>query len=78
MEIQYLNMYQRLRDFAVPIAVLDELFSNEEDLNLLETTWDILKKDGLNGDEIAEEIAITIFRELNISPDQHTDENNSL
>lgn len=74
MDIPHLNIYQRLRDFQVPAAVLDEIFSNEEDLKLLVDAWNGLAEENLNGDEIAEVIAKTIFRELQISPDEFQDE----
>ena len=35
MEIEKLNIYNCLRDFNVPAAVLDEIFANEQDLNIL-------------------------------------------
>ncbi len=74
MDIPHLNIYQRLRDFHVPAAVLDELFSNEDDLKLLIDAWNGLAEENMNGDEIAEEIAATIFRDLNISPEEFSDE----
>ena len=64
METNNLNIYQRLRDFKVPIAVLDEIFSNKDDLKTLTDSWDALKTSGLNGDEIAEEVSKIIFNEL--------------
>jgi hypothetical protein len=62
-------MYQRLRDFHVPAAVLDEIFSNEENLSILSDAWTALENTGLKGDEIAYRIAEIIFRELDIPPD---------
>ena len=35
MELPKINIYERLRDFNVPAAVLDEIFGNEEDLEKL-------------------------------------------
>lgn len=64
MEIKNLNMYQRLRDFNVPSAVLDEIFSNESDLETLRQSWKLLKKEKLNDDQIAESIAKVILKEL--------------
>ena len=64
MEIAILNMYQRLRDFNVPAPVLDELFSNDKDLDTLTDSWKALEADGLNGDEIASEMAKIILDEL--------------
>jgi hypothetical protein len=64
MKTNNLNIYQRLRDFKVPIAVLDEIFSNKDDLKTLTDSWDALKASGLNGDEIAEEVSQIIFNEL--------------
>ena len=53
MEISILNMYQRLRDYHVPVQVLDEIFSNESDLKTLSDSWKALEDGGLMGDEIA-------------------------
>lgn len=64
METNNLNIYQRLRDSKVPIAVLDEIFSSKDDLKTLTDSWDALKTSGLNGDEIAEEVSKIIFNEL--------------
>ncbi|MBN4081156.1 hypothetical protein JYT44_02195 [Caldithrix abyssi] len=59
-----LNMYQRLRDFNVPASVLDEIFSKKDDLNILSESWNAIEAQGLNGDEIAEEVSKIIFDEL--------------
>ena len=64
MEILILNMYQRLRDYHVPVQVLDEIFSNESDLKTLSDSWKELEDDGLMGDEIAEEMSAVILDEL--------------
>ena len=74
MDLIKLNMYQRLRDFQVPIEILDEIFNDEGDLEVLETNWKDLEYNGMNGDEIAAEVAKMIFEQLNIKPDQFTDE----
>lgn len=74
MDLIKLNMYQRLRDFQVPIEILDEIFNDEGDLEVLETNWKDLENNGMNGDEIAAEVAKMIFEQLNIKPDQFTDE----
>ena len=63
------NRYRRLRDFRVPILVLDEIFSNKKDLKTLNTAWNELKTKGMSGDEIAGEISQLIFRDLDISPE---------
>ena len=63
------NRYRRLRDFRVPIPVLDEIFSNKKDLKTLNTAWNELKTKGMSGDEIAGEIFQLIFRDLDISPE---------
>ena len=67
MELFYLNMYQRLRDFKVPTIILDEIFDNKEDLNKLITAWKALESDGFSDDETAKEIAKIFFKELDIS-----------
>ncbi len=64
MEIKNLNMYQRLSDFNIPTIVLDEIFSNDDDLKTLEKSWKDLIKDGLNNDEVAESIGKVILDEL--------------
>ena len=57
-------MYQRLRDYHVPVKVLDEIFSNESDLKTLSDSWKALEDGGLMGDEIAEEMSTVILDEL--------------
>ena len=70
MDVQRLNIYERLRDFKVPSMVLDSIFSDEKDLNILEEAFNALLNDGFREDEAAEEISKMIFKELNIDPDQ--------
>ncbi|MCH7613004.1 MAG: hypothetical protein IIB45_06555 [Candidatus Marinimicrobia bacterium] len=74
MDLLKLNMYQRLRDFNVPASILDEIFSNPEDLDVLESNWKELESSGMTGDEIAEEVAKIIIDQLGITPDQLMDE----
>ena len=57
MEIEKLNIYNCLRDFNVPIAVLDEIFANEQDLNILIDAWRDLRKTGLKHDEISDKVS---------------------
>ena len=64
MEISILNMYQRLRDYHVPVQVLDEIFLDESDLKTLSDSWKALEDSGLMGDEIAEEMSTVILDEL--------------
>ena len=70
MDVKRLNIYKRLRDFKVPSTVLDSIFSDEKDLNILEEAFNALLNDGFREDEAAEEISKMIFKELNIDPDQ--------
>ena len=70
MDVQRLNIYERLRDYKVPSTVLDSIFSDEKDLNILEEAFNALLNDGFQEDEAAEEISKMIFKELNIDPDQ--------
>ena len=75
MDVQRLNIYERLRDFKVPSSILDDIFSNEEDLNILENAFAVLIDDGFSEDRATEEISKMIFKELDINPDQFlTDE----
>ena len=70
MDVQRLNIYERLRDFKVPTTVLDSIFAEEKDLNVLEEAFNALLNDGFKEDEAAKEISKMIFKELNIEPDQ--------
>ena len=70
MDVQRLNIYERLRDFKVSPTVLDSIFAEEKDLNVLEEAFNALLNDGFKEDEAAEEISKMIFKELNIEPDQ--------
>ncbi|MCS5652398.1 MAG: hypothetical protein NZ825_07165, partial [Candidatus Marinimicrobia bacterium] len=75
MDVQRLNIYERLRDFKVPSSILDDIFSNEEDLSVLKDAFAALIDDGFREDRAAEEISKMIFKELDIDPDQSfTDE----
>ena len=75
MDLQRLNIYERLRDFKVPSSVLDDIFSNEEDLSVLENAFAALIDDGFSEDSAAEKISKMIFKELGLGPDQFlTDE----
>ena len=70
MDVQRLNIYERLRDFKVPSSILDDIFSNEEDLSVLEDAFSALIDNGFSEDNAAEEISKMIFKELDIDPDQ--------
>ena len=68
MEIEKLNIYKRLRDFNVPASVLDNIFANEQDLDVLMKGWHNLQESGLKGDEIASKISELIFKEIGFDP----------
>lgn len=68
MEINQLNMYHRLRDFHVPVTILDEIFASENMIKILLESWELLQQDGIQEDEIAETIAQLVFKELDIDP----------
>ena len=70
MDVTRLNIYKRLRDFKVPSSVLDDIFSNDEDLKILEDAFSALVDDGFSEDESAENISKMIFKELDIDLDQ--------
>lgn len=74
MDLFKLNMYQRLRDFNISAAILDEIFLNPEDVDVLESNWEKLESSNMTSDEIAEEVAKVIFDQLGMTPDQLTDE----
>ena len=66
MELLKLNIYERLRDFNVPAVILDEIFSNEEDLNKLIIAWEALKNNDFSDDDTAQEISKIFFKELDL------------
>ena len=70
MDVTRLNIYKRLRDFKVPSSVLDDIFSNDEDLKILEDAFLAIVEDGFSEDESAEQISKMILKELDIDPDQ--------
>jgi len=75
MDVKRLNIYERLRDFKVPSSILDDIFSNEEDISVLEGAFSALIDDGFSEDKAAEEISKMIIKELDTDPDQSfTDE----
>ena len=74
MDLPRINMYERLRDFFVPSAVLDGIFSKEDDIIILEDAWRALLGDGLSEDETAQKIAELLFKETGIDPDQGLEE----
>ena len=74
METKNIDRYQRLRDFHVPISVLDDIFGNQDNLSILNTAWDAFINEGRKGDDIAKEISQLIFRDLDIIPEEDTHE----
>ena len=71
MEIEKLNIYNCLRDFNIPAAILDEIFANEKDLNILIDSWRDLKNTGLKHDEIADKVSKLIISKIGFDPDQN-------
>ena len=71
MEIEKLNIYNCLRDFNVPAAVLDEIFTNEQDLSILIDAWRDLRKTGLKHDEISEKVSKLIMDEIGLNTDHN-------
>ena len=70
MEIERLNIYERLRDFRVPSSILDSIFSDESDAAILIDAFKALVDDGFKEDQAAEKISEMIFKELKINPNQ--------
>ena len=68
MEIEKLNIYKRLRDFNVSAAVLDDIFADEQDLDVLIKGWHNLQESGFKDDEIASKISELIFKEIGFDP----------
>ena len=69
MDYKKINMYNRLRDFFVPSAVLDDIFQNENDIKILRDAYDSLVEDGFSEDGAAEKISKLIFEDTKIEPD---------
>ena len=74
MDLPRINMYERLRDFFVPSAVLDDIFSKEDDISILEDAWGSLLGDVLSEDQTAQKIAELVFKETEIDPGQGLEE----
>lgn len=69
MNIDRLNLYKRLRDFRVPNTILDNIFSEENDIKILEEAFQSLLDENYTKDEAAEKIAKIIFKDLDVDPD---------
>ena len=74
MDVERLNIYKRLRDFKVPSTVLDNIFSEENDIKILENAFRALIKDGFKEDDAAKEISKMIFKELDLSVEDYSDD----
>ena len=70
MDTDRVNVYNRLRDFGVPSTVLDNIFKDNSDAQVLINAFEALLEDGYSKDESAKEISEMIFKELDIVPDQ--------
>ena len=70
MNANRVNVYNRLRDFGVPSTVLDNIFKDDSDAQVLINAFEALLEDGHSEDESAKEISKMIFKELDIVPDQ--------
>ena len=74
MDVERLNIYKRLRDFKVPSTVLDNIFSEEIDIKILENAFRALVEDGFKEDDAAKEIANIIFKELDLSVEYYQED----
>tara|TARA_B100001250_G_C19042542_1_gene462234 strand:- start:131 stop:361 length:231 start_codon:yes stop_codon:yes gene_type:complete len=74
MDMVRFNIYERLRDFKVPSTVLDNIFLEQTDAQILIDAFSSLIDDGYTEDEAAKKISKMIFKELDISPDQSIEE----
>ena len=74
MDVERLNIYKRLRDFKVPSTILDNIFSEENDIKILENAFSALVQDGFKEDDAAKEISKMIFKELDLSVDDYLDD----
>ena len=69
MDMNRFNIYERLRDFKVPSTVLDKIFLEQGDTQILVDAYNSLIEDGCSEDDAAKEISEMIFKELDITPD---------
>lgn len=74
MDVERLNIYKRLRDFKVPSTVLDNIFSEENDVKILENAFRALVEDGFKEDDAAKEISKMIFKELDFSVEDYLED----
>ena len=74
MDMKRFNIYERLRDFKVPSTVLDKIFLEKEDAQILIDAFSALIEDGYSEDDAAREISKMIFKELDLAPDHSIDE----
>ena len=74
MDVKRLNIYKRLRDFKVPSTVLDNIFSEENDVKILENAFISLVEDGFKEDDAAKEISKMIFKELDLRGEDHLED----
>ena len=74
MDLERLNIYKRLRDFKVPSTVLDNIFSEESDIKILENAFRALVEDGFKEDDAAKEISKMIFKELDLSVEDYLED----
>ena len=74
MDVERLNIYKRLRDFKVPSTVLDNIFSEENDIKILENAFRALVEDGFKEDDAAKEISKMIFKELDLSVENYLED----
>ena len=74
MDVERLNIYKRLRDFKVPSTVLDNIFSEENDIKILENAFSALVEDGFKEDDAAKEISKMIFKELDLSVEDYLED----
>ena len=74
MNLERINIYNRLRDHFIPSSVLDEIFSKEENVEILESAFNSLIDDGHNEDSAAKKISELVFKETGIDPDYGLEE----
>ena len=69
-DIKRYNIYGHLRDFGVPSSILDTVFENDEDAQVLIDAWQALMADGNSEDEASKYISEMIFKELDLDKPQ--------
>ena len=68
MNYKKVNLYNRLRDYYIPLSILDSIFKDDNDFQTLKNAYDSLVKDGYSKDSAASKIASIVIMETGTEP----------